>query len=75
MALGYGVTNGEEKLETCTSGCRAGTAGSGNGQLKDAADLAFSGTNMYVADTHNNRIEEFNEKDEFIAKFGVGRPW
>ena len=25
---------------------------------------------MYVADTHNNRIEEFNEKDEFVSKFG-----
>ena len=71
-ALGYGVTNGEEKLQTCTSGCRAGTVGSGNGQFKDAADLAFSGTNMYVADTHNNRIEEFNENDEFVSKFGSG---
>ena len=27
---------------------------------------------MYVADTHNNRIEEFNEKDEFVSKFGSG---
>ena len=72
VALGFGVTNGEEKLEVCTSSCRAGIAGSGNGQFKDESDLTFSGANMYVADTHNERIEEFNEKGEFVSKFGSG---
>lgn len=70
-AIGYGVTNGEAKFEICTTSCRAGTAGSGNGQFSSVQGDAISGTNLYVADLSNNRIEEFNEKGEYVTKFGT----
>ena len=41
QAIGWGVSNGEEKLEACTSGCRAGILGSGNGQFDAPRGLAI----------------------------------
>jgi tripartite motif-containing protein 71 len=38
-----------------------------NGPQGDAID---SQNNLWVADTGNNRIEEFNEKGEYVSKFG-----
>jgi RHS repeat-associated protein len=70
-AVGFGVgSKGEEKLETCTSSCKAGKAGSGNGQFSEPKSIAVSGGDLYVADYINDRIEEFNEKGEYVAKFG-----
>ena len=60
--LGFGVGNGEAKFEVCTSSCKAGIAGSGNGQFSNLEGIAFSGGNMYVADDGNDRVEQFNEK-------------
>jgi YD repeat-containing protein len=73
QAFGYGVSNGEEKLEICTSTCEAGTAGANSGQLKEPKGIAVtSGGDVYVSDTANNRIEEFGEKGEFVSTFGFG---
>jgi YD repeat-containing protein len=69
--LGVGVSNGEEKLEACTSSCRAGIAGSGNGEFSTLEGIASSGSNIYVVDHGNDRVEEFNEKNEYVAKFGA----
>lgn len=71
-AFGFGVINGEEKLQTCTTSCKAGIAGAGTGQLKEPKGIAASGGNIYVADSPNNRVEEFNEKGEFVKTFGYG---
>ncbi len=44
----------------------------GNGQLKEPQGIATdSEGNIWVADTGNNRIEEFNAKGEFIRKVGT----
>ncbi len=68
--VGFGVSNGEEKLETCTSGCRGGTAGAGNGQFSLPHGITpFSG-NLYVTDYNNNRVEELKENGEYLLKFG-----
>jgi RHS repeat-associated protein len=69
--VGFGVSNGEAKLQVCTTGCRAGTAGSGNGQLNEPEGITFDGSNLYVADMNNNRVQEFNEKREYVTKFGT----
>jgi YD repeat-containing protein len=68
--VGWGVVNGEGKLQTCTSACRAGIAGSGSGELSAPDGLAINGEGIYVADAGNNRIEELNTKGEFVRGFG-----
>jgi tripartite motif-containing protein 71 len=70
-AFGFGVSNGKAELQTCTSSCRAGTAGSGNGQFSNATGVAIDGSgNVWVADTGNNRIEKFSSSGAFIAAYG-----
>lgn len=59
---GFGVTDGAAAFQTCESGCRAGLAGNGVGQLAAGAQGAgidpTDGT-LYVADTNNNRIVKY----------------
>jgi YD repeat-containing protein len=69
-AVGWGVSNGEAKLQVCTSSCRAGLSGTGNGELSQPDDVAFSGSNMFVSDGNNGRVEEYNEKAEFVRTIG-----
>jgi len=48
-----------------------GSLGSSNGQFKHPANAALdSKGNLWVADENNNRIQEFNEKGEFVRAFG-----
>ena len=74
--FGWGVKDGKEEFEVCkhNSGvytCRAGIAGSGPGQLKEAKELAVdSSGNVWLADYGNNRIQEFNENGEYLQSFG-----
>jgi DNA-binding beta-propeller fold protein YncE len=73
-AIGWGVANGEAKLQTCTSGCEAGIAGSGNGQFNAPRGLTtdpVSG-NLYVTDLNNDRVQELTTAGAFVAKFGSG---
>jgi YD repeat-containing protein len=72
LAFGYGVSNGKEEFEICTTTCQAGLIGSGNGEFNGPRGVAVS-TNgiVYVADAYNKRIEEFNEKGEYVTKFGT----
>jgi DNA-binding beta-propeller fold protein YncE len=70
-AIGFGVNNGEEKLQTCTSNsCRSGTSGSGQGQFKNPLNIAFSGVNVYVTDYGNNRVQELSTAGAYISQFG-----
>ena len=47
------------------------TSGSENGQLKEPQGLAIdSKGNVWIADTSNSRIEEFNSKGEYQRKTG-----
>ena len=70
QAVGWGVSNGENKLQVCTSSCRAGLAGAGNGELSSPDGLAISGEDIYVADAGNNRVQELGVKGEFVRSFG-----
>jgi YD repeat-containing protein len=72
-AFGYGVTDGAEKLETCTSTCRAGLSGGHAGEFHEAGWVAVDTSgNIWVGDESNNRVQEFNSKSEFLRTFGFG---
>jgi YD repeat-containing protein len=73
QAFGWGVKNGEAKLEVCTSTCEAGIAGAGSGELNGPKGITVTANgDVYVADMPNNRVQEFTEKGEFVAAFGFG---
>jgi YD repeat-containing protein len=73
-ALGWGVSNGEAKYETCTSSCRAGIAGSGAGQFSNPWSITVNTStgDVYVSDSENDRIEEFSSSGEFVMAVGWG---
>jgi YD repeat-containing protein len=70
-AIGFGVSNGETKLETCTSSCRAGISGSANEQFAEPIGIAIASGDIYIADYKNDRIDVFNEKGEYVTNFGT----
>jgi 6-bladed beta-propeller len=48
-----------------------GESGSGDGQLSEPHGVAVdSKGNVWVTDTANNRVEEFNSAGEYVSKFG-----
>jgi tripartite motif-containing protein 71 len=53
--------------------------GSGNGQVHFPLDLALdSEENLWVADTENDRIQEFDDEGKFVQAISLGawsRPW
>jgi hypothetical protein len=71
-AFGWGVDTGAAQLEVCTtaSGCNAGIAGSGSGQLSNPEALVVdSAGNIYVVDD-NLRVQKFSSTGTFILMFG-----
>jgi len=61
--FGWGVANGESKLQVCTSSCRAGLQGSGNGEFYVPEGIAVdSKGNVFVADRGNHRVQELNSE-------------
>jgi RHS repeat-associated protein len=71
---GWGVSStGGSEFQICTTSCKAGLVGTGAGQFANAKGIAVdSHNNVWVSDTGNHRIEEFNEKGEFVKTFGFG---
>ncbi|MCL2769500.1 MAG: hypothetical protein FWD42_05240 [Solirubrobacterales bacterium] len=79
-AFGWGVVDGAQKLEVCTSatGCQRGLYGAGAGEfnssiLRVAVDNDQSSPSwhdVYVYDGRNYRVEKFSESGEFILMFG-----
>jgi YD repeat-containing protein len=68
--VGWGVSNGEAKLEVCTSGCKAGIAGTGKGQFNSPTGIAIASGDIYVVDSGNDRIEVLSEKGEWANQWG-----
>src|SRR5207249_11091163 len=55
----------------CTFLPATGSAGPGAGQSPSAAAAAADGSgNVYVADTHNNRIQKFDANGTFLTSWG-----
>ncbi len=70
-AIGFGVANGEDKLEMCTSKCRAGLAGDGTGQLDGPRGIAISSHGeVWVADSANSRLIQYNEEGGYAGSLG-----
>jgi DNA-binding beta-propeller fold protein YncE len=70
-AIGWGVSNGKEELETCETACKAGLAGPGNGEFDSPGGLAFDPAgDLWVTDTENNRVEEISPTDTYMSQFG-----
>jgi tripartite motif-containing protein 71 len=73
-AFGWGVATGAPTLEVCTTatGCQAGLAGGGAGQINQARGVAVdrNDNTVYVAEEQNHRISEFTTTGEFIRAFG-----
>jgi hypothetical protein len=71
-AWGWGVADGASQFETCTTSCQAGVAGPGAGELDNPEGIAVSGSDVYVADYSNERIDEFTTSGSFVEAFGWG---
>jgi hypothetical protein len=71
-AWGWGVADGASQFETCTTSCQAGLAGPGAGELNNPEGIAVSGSDVYVADYSNERIDEFTTSGSFVEAFGWG---
>jgi streptogramin lyase len=65
---GWGVQDGTAALQTCTSGCQIGLAGSGIGQLDSPEGIAAG--SIYVGDANNDRIKKFNSTGGFESSLG-----
>jgi RHS repeat-associated protein len=65
--FGWGVSNGENKLQMCTSSCHPGIQGSGNGEFyfPDGITIDSKG-NLFVADRGNKRVQEFSLEGLFL---------
>jgi NHL repeat len=72
-AWGWGVADGANKFETCSSTCQAGILGGGTGQFFDPDGVATDNSGaVYVADQKNDRIEKFDSSGNFIEAWGWG---
>jgi RHS repeat-associated protein len=70
--FGYGVSDGTVKYEVCTTGCHVGIKGSQTGQFGSPDGIAIdSSGNVWVVDETNNRLEELNEKGEYVNEYGT----
>lgn len=76
---GWGVQDGANAFQICTSGCRAGLAGSGDGAFERPVDVAVdTAGNVYVVEgdwpafdaPSNNRVQKFDSNGSFLAKWG-----
>jgi RHS repeat-associated protein len=69
--LGWGVSNGEHKLEACKSSCEEGLQGAEKGELYDPTGIAIANGLIYVVDSGNDHIEVYNEeKNEAVNQWG-----
>ena len=72
-AYGWGVSDGASQFETCTSTCQRGFGGGGAGQLYGPEGVATDRSgDVYVADSDNERIDEFSAAGVFIKAYGWG---
>ena len=71
--FGWGVQDGSNQLQVCSSGCQDGTSGSGQGQFSSLAGLAVdTNGNIFVTDTedNSNRIQKFSSNAAYVTQWG-----
>lgn len=70
-AWGFGVRDGSPAFQKCTSTCRAGIAGAGDGQFDAPYGIGVDASGeVYVSDANNDRLEKFSRTGTFLAKWG-----
>jgi tripartite motif-containing protein 71 len=70
-SIGWGVENGEAKLESCLTACKAGIAGSGNGQFNKPVGVTLDAAgDLWVTDMGNDRVEEISPTNTYMTQFG-----
>ncbi len=68
---GWGVQDGAGQFEVCTTGCQAGSFGTGNGQFEWTYGLALDGIgNVYVVDPTATRVQRFDSEGNYIDRWG-----
>lgn len=68
---GWGVADGSNELQTCTTTCFKGLAGSGAGQLNAPNGVAVdSNGDVYVFEKENLRVQKFDSEGHFLLMFG-----
>jgi DNA-binding beta-propeller fold protein YncE len=73
FAVGWGVADGKEEFEVCTTACRAGIRGSGAGQFQFPNAVATDANgDFYVVDRENFRVQKFDSAGHFLLTFGKG---
>jgi streptogramin lyase len=71
MMVGWGVKDAAEKLETCTSECKSGIAGAGNGQFYYPGGITVDRNGeLWVVDAGDNRVQELSPQGEYLIQFG-----
>ncbi len=72
-AYGWGVSDHASKFETCTSSCTFGLTGGGAGQFSGPEGVATDPSgDVYVADSGDERIDEFSAAGVFLEAYGWG---
>jgi RHS repeat-associated protein len=66
-AVGWGVNKGESKLETCTSTCKEGKAGPGEGQFNEPTGIVYTEGYLHIVDAGNDRLEKFSTAGEYVG--------
>jgi DNA-binding beta-propeller fold protein YncE len=76
-AFGWGVLDGSNELQVCTTTCLPGLAGSGAGQLSGALGIAVDNDStspgfhsVYVFDVGNRRVQKFTPDGQFVWMVG-----
>jgi streptogramin lyase len=68
---GWGVDDGTNVLQVCTSTCQAGIAGGGDGQFDYPSPIATAPDgSVYVGSLNTHLISKFDTSGAFISDFG-----
>ncbi|HEU5479870.1 MAG TPA: hypothetical protein VFU90_08570, partial [Candidatus Tumulicola sp.] len=76
--LAFGANVGGAGVNTCTSGCAAGTSGSAPGQFTTATFVAVDNSasaskgDVYVGDVGDNKVSKFTSSGELVSSWGTG---
>lgn len=69
---GWGVSDGSDLFQICTSGCQEGLVGGSDGQFTTMVGLAFDAAdNLHVVDLSQDQVQKFDRDGSFLLRWGV----